>query len=92
MEEADRQALIEFSSPAVEYGQKETFAYISSQLPFMLAPLQNVFAEISRRIPDFEPKSMLDFGSGPGTAIVASQEHWSSSLIDIMAVDISRSR
>ena len=88
--EADRQALIEFSSPAVEYGQKETFAYISSQLPFMLAPLQNVFAEISRRIPDFEPKSMLDFGSGPGTAIVAAQHHWSSSLIDIMAVDISQ--
>ena len=89
--EADRQALVEFSSPAVEYGQKETFAYIASQLPFMLAPLQNVFAEISRRIPDFAPKSMFDFGSGPGTAIVAAQKHWSSSLNDIMAVEISQS-
>ena len=89
--EADRQALIEFSSPTVEYGEKETFAYISSQLPFMLAPLQNVFAEISRRIPDFAPKSMLDFGSGPGTAIIAAHKHWSSSLNDIMAVDISQS-
>ena len=89
--EADRQALIEFSSPTVEYGEKETFAYISSQLPLMLAPLQNVFAEISRRIPDFAPKSMLDFGSGPGTAIIAAHKHWSSSLNDIMAVDISQS-
>ena len=89
--EADRQALVDFSSPSVEYGAKETFAYIASQLPFMLAPLQNVFAEISRRIPGFAPKSMLDFGSGPGTAIIAAQEHWSSTLNDIMAVDVSQS-
>lgn len=88
--EADRQALVEFSSPAVEYGSKETFAYISSQLPFMLAPLQNVFAEIARRIPGFAPKSMLDFGSGPGTAIIAAQSHWNSSLNEIMAVDVSQ--
>lgn len=89
--EADRQALVEFSSPAVEYGPKETFAYISSQLPFMLAPLENVFAEISRRIPGFSPKSMLDFGSGPGTAIIAAHRHWKSSLNEIMAVDVSQS-
>ena len=88
--EADRQALVEFSSPAVEYGPKETFAYIASQLPFMLAPLQNVFAEIARRIPGFAPKSMLDFGSGPGTAIIAAQKHWNSSLNEIMAVDVSQ--
>lgn len=88
--ESDRQALIEYSSPAVEYGEKETIAYISSQLPFMLAPLQNVFAEISRRIPDFAPKNMFDFGSGPGTAIVAAQKHWASSLKDFMAVEISQ--
>ena len=89
--EADRQALVEFSSPAVEYGPKETFAYIASQLPFMLAPLENVFAEISRRIPGFAPKSMLDFGSGPGTAIIAAQKHWNSSINEIMAVDVSQS-
>lgn len=89
--EADRQALVEFSSPAVEYGPKETFAYIASQLPFMLAPLENVFAEIVRRIPGFAPKSMMDFGSGPGTAIIAAQKHWNSSLNEIMAVDVSQS-
>ena len=89
--EADRQALVEFSAPAVEYGPRETFAYIASQLPFMLAPLQNVFGELARRIPAFAPKSMLDFGSGPGTAIIAAQKHWNASLQDIMAVDVSQS-
>jgi ribosomal protein RSM22 (predicted rRNA methylase) len=89
--EADRQALVEFSSPAVEYGPKETYAYIASQLPFMFAPLENVFAEIVRRIPGFAPKSMLDFGSGPGTAIIAAQKHWNSCLQEIMAVEISQS-
>lgn len=89
--EADRQALVEFSAPAIEYGPRETFAYIASQLPFMLAPLQNVFHEISRRIPDFAPTSMLDFGTGPGTAIIAAQEHWAKSMKDVMAVDVSQS-
>lgn len=89
--EADRQALVEFSAPGIEYGPRETFAYIASQLPFMLAPLQNVFGEISRRIPDFQPKTMLDFGTGPGTAIIAAQKHWSNSIKDIMAVDVSQS-
>lgn len=89
--ETDRQALVEYSAPAVEYGPKETFAYIASQMPFLLAPLQNVFAEIARRIPGFAPKSMLDFGSGPGTAIFAAHNHWNTSLKDIMAVDVSQS-
>ena len=89
--ETDRQALVEFSAPAVDYGPRETFAYISSQLPFMLAPLQRVFSEIARRIPGFAPVSMLDFGSGPGTAIFAAQEHWNTSLNTIMAVDVSQS-
>lgn len=89
--ETDRQALVEFSAPAVEYGPKETYAYIASQLPFILAPLQNVFAEISRRIPGFTPKTMLDFGSGPGTAIFAAHDHWKNSLKEIMGVDVSQS-
>lgn len=89
--ETDRQALVEFSAPAVEYGPKETYAYIASQLPFLLAPLQNVFGEICRRIPGFAPKNMLDFGSGPGTAIFAAHGHWKDSLKEIMAVDVSQS-
>jgi SAM-dependent methyltransferase len=89
--EADRQALVEFSAPAVDYNSKETFAFIASQLPFMFAPLERVFSELARRIPSFAPVSMLDFGTGPGTAIFAAQKHghWVDSLSKIMAIDVS---
>lgn len=95
--EADRQAIVEFSAGSVDYGPNEVFAYISSQLPFALAPLQSVFDEILRRIPDFVPRTMLDFGSGPGTAIFAAVEAWNrnhqkdSPLKSVLAVDVSQS-
>jgi len=43
-------------------------AYLASQFPFAYGPVQRVFKEIAARIPDFKPKTILDFGTGPGTA------------------------
>lgn len=90
--EVDRQAVVQFLAPAVEYGPKETFAYLASQMPFMLAPLQRVFADLHRRLGDgFAPKSVLDFGCGPGTSMFAANAHWSSSISRAMGVDVSQS-
>lgn len=33
-----------------------------------------VFEEVKKSLPDFRPNKILDFGSGPGTAIWAAQE------------------
>ncbi|CAH1761335.1 5083_t:CDS:2 [Entrophospora sp. SA101] len=60
----------ETSIPHVlEYGERESIAYIAGYLPVTYGPTFNVLTEVSTRIPDFSPKSVLDFGTGPGTAI-----------------------
>ncbi|KAG0169562.1 37S ribosomal protein S22 [Apophysomyces sp. BC1034] len=58
----------------VSYGPRESVAYAAGVLPTTYAAITNVFAEVSKRMADFKPKTMLDFGTGPGTAIWAAHE------------------
>ena len=83
------EAIVQYSAPSIEYGLDDVFAYIASQMPFALAPLQRVLAEIKRLRPDFHPQSLLDFGCGPGTAVFAAKEEWPE-LTRIMAIDTSQ--
>ena len=53
----------------LSYGPRESVAYAAGVLPSTFAAARNVMTEISNRIIDFKPQSMLDFGTGPGTAI-----------------------
>ena len=43
-------------------------------MPACYAVLYRVFDELHLHLPHFAPKTMLDFGSGPGTAIWAARE------------------
>lgn len=60
------------SSP--EYDCTRVAAYASSRMPACYAVLYRVFDELHLHLPQFSPKTMLDFGSGPGTAIWAARE------------------
>jgi ribosomal protein RSM22 (predicted rRNA methylase) len=40
------------------------------------------------RMPDFQPKAILDFGCGPGTGMWVSKDQWSS-VEKFTGVDIS---
>lgn len=51
------------------YGPRESVAYAAGVLPSTYAAITNVLNEIATRVTDFRPQSMLDFGTGPGTAI-----------------------
>ncbi|KAI7905856.1 mitochondrial small ribosomal subunit Rsm22-domain-containing protein [Cokeromyces recurvatus] len=53
----------------VLYGPRESVAYLAGVLPSTYAAITNVLNEIAGRLSDFKPQSMLDFGTGPGTAI-----------------------
>lgn len=53
----------------LSYGPRESAAYAAGVLPSTFAAVTNIMHEISGRISDFQPRSMLDFGTGPGTAI-----------------------
>ncbi|KAI9315465.1 mitochondrial small ribosomal subunit Rsm22-domain-containing protein [Dichotomocladium elegans] len=56
------------------YGPRESVAYMAGLLPTAYAATANVLNELSQRISDFKPRTMMDFGTGPGTALWAAHE------------------
>lgn len=53
----------------LDYGEREAVAYVATQMPFAFSIAERVFCEIQRRCSDFTPETVLDFGSGPGSAL-----------------------
>lgn len=49
-------------------------AYIAARMPGAYSVLHRIFDELRLQLSDFQPQTMLDFGSGPGTAIWAARE------------------
>jgi ribosomal protein RSM22 (predicted rRNA methylase) len=78
-----------FKVDIVTYGPRESLAYLLTRMPNAYAACETVFSELQRRMPDFAPQSILDYGTGPGTAIWAAREQWSESLQKHIGVDTS---
>ena len=51
-------------------------AYLAARLPATFAAVRAAMAEAELRMPDFRPKSLLDLGAGPGTAMWAARDTW----------------
>ncbi|KAJ1818775.1 37S ribosomal protein S22 [Coemansia sp. RSA 2675] len=74
----------------LEYGRGETAAYLAACTPGTYGAIYNILAELSQRIPDFTPRSVMDFGSGPGTALWAIQEVWPTEKLEkYQGIDVS---
>uniref|UniRef100_A0A8C9C6T0 Ribosome assembly protein METTL17, mitochondrial n=1 Tax=Phocoena sinus TaxID=42100 RepID=A0A8C9C6T0_PHOSS len=61
-------------------------------LVYMAARLDGGFAAVSRiqaRLPDFQPQTLMDFGSGTGSVTWAAHSTWGQSLQEYMCVDSS---
>ncbi len=59
-------------------GHAAALGYAAMILPAAYAQLSGAMSAVVERVPDWTPASMLDIGSGPGTALWAAVEHWSS--------------
>lgn len=59
------------SSAAIDLG-----AYLVARLPATYAAVERVLSELRRHRPGFAPGSLLDAGSGPGTASWAAVTQW----------------
>jgi len=57
-------------------GEGQTLAYLSQIFPATYAQLYGAMAATKAQAPDWLPQSLLDIGSGPGTALWAAIEHW----------------
>ncbi|EGG22229.1 hypothetical protein DFA_04347 [Cavenderia fasciculata] len=79
--------------PVINYGPGEALAYAAHRMPGVYSCTHRVFQEIADRIPNFQPKTMMDYGSGPGTVIWSARQIWgeegTNSLQSIRAVEPS---
>ncbi|MQL77229.1 hypothetical protein Taro_009634 [Colocasia esculenta] len=75
----------------LSYCEDETSAYVASRMPAVFAACRRILREVRRRLPDFAPSKVLDFGAGPGTAVWAMREVWPHSLEHVNLVEPSKS-
>jgi len=70
-------------SPPLLYGPQETLAYVLHGMLPSYGVAHRVFTEIRASLPGFSPRSMLDFGCGPGTAILAALHVWGDGVLGV---------
>ncbi len=65
----------------------EVAAYLAYRAPATYAAVAAVFRQVARQRPDWEPRSLLDVGAGPGVATWAALEAWPS-LAELTLVEV----
>jgi ribosomal protein RSM22 (predicted rRNA methylase) len=75
--------------PLLRYGSREALAYAALRIRSLYGATHFVLEEIKRRITDFQPNSVLDFGSGIGTNLWMLQKMFGDKLGSVVAVDVS---
>ncbi|MEC9461913.1 MAG: small ribosomal subunit Rsm22 family protein [Pseudomonadota bacterium] len=53
-------------------------AYLATRLPATFAAVRAALAMVEDVAPDFQPETLIDLGCGPGTALWAAADTWSS--------------
>lgn len=81
----------EYGDIGLTYTDDETVAYVASRMPAVYSACFRILREIRRRVPDFSPVKVLDFGSGTGSAFWALREIWPRSLERVNLIEPSQS-
>jgi len=68
--------------------RRDALAYLAVRLPATYAAVRASFAAIADARPDFAPRTALDIGAGPGTALWAAADCWPG-LADALLVEAS---
>lgn len=63
-------------SPPLATGNAQVLGYLALVMPATYAQLRGAMAAAAARIPAWTPTTMLDLGSGPGTALWAAAAQW----------------
>src|SRR5215468_8475755 len=67
---------------------RDALAYVAVRLPATYAAVRASLAAVAEARPDFAPKTALDIGAGPGTALWAAADCWPG-LTDALLVEAS---
>lgn len=73
-----------------EYDEYASALYMAVRLPANFACSKTVMNEIKAADPSYEPRSVLDFGSGMGTTIWAVNKTWPNSVSEFLNIDLSK--
>ena len=68
--------------------ERDALAYLAVRLPATYAAVRASFAAVVETRPDFAPKTVLDVGAGPGTALWAAADCWPG-LADALLLEAS---
>ncbi|MFO7166594.1 MAG: small ribosomal subunit Rsm22 family protein [Chloroflexota bacterium] len=60
------------------HSHADVLGYLAISLPATYAQLRGAMAAAAARIPSWAPETLLDLGSGPGTALWAAVDQWPS--------------
>ncbi|CAN6294555.1 unnamed protein product [Urochloa humidicola] len=74
----------------LRYREDETVAYVASRMPAIYAACHRVLREVRRRLPEFAPTKVLDFGAGPSSALWAMRAVWPKSIERVNLVEPSK--
>ncbi|OMJ26796.1 Methyltransferase-like protein 17, mitochondrial [Smittium culicis] len=80
---------VALSPHKLDYGLRESYAYLASIFPSSYSITYNVFREISKRVPNFSPEKILDFGCGPASSLWPANEFWGDKISQYHGVDVS---
>lgn len=80
-----------YGDTGLKYREDQTVAYVASRMPAVFSACRRVLSEVRRRVPDFSPRRVLDFGAGTGSAMWAVREVWPQSLERINLIEPSQS-
>jgi ribosomal protein RSM22 (predicted rRNA methylase) len=68
--------------------RRDALAYLAVRLPATYAAVRASFDAVAEARPDFAPRTVLDIGAGPGTALWAAADCWPR-LADALLVEAS---
>ncbi|XP_057520443.1 uncharacterized protein LOC130800790 [Amaranthus tricolor] len=81
----------EYGDIGLTYADDQTVAYVASRMPSVYSACFRILREIRRRVPDFSPNKVLDFGSGTGSAFWAIREVWPGKVEQLNLIEPSQS-
>jgi len=71
-----------------QINDRDALAYLAVRLPATYAAVRTSFGAVAEARPDLVPKTALDVGAGPGTALWAAAECWPT-LADALLLEAS---
>ncbi|XP_069817640.1 ribosome assembly protein METTL17, mitochondrial [Dendropsophus ebraccatus] len=75
----------------LSYTEQIGLVYLAARFDGGFAAVFRVLQEIHQRVPEFSPKTLMDFGSGIGSVIWAAHSIWGKNLKEYMCIDTSAS-